>query len=247
MKKKIMHLKPVAYADLNQEILAYLNTYKDDNTEIEIRNLAQGPLHLEYLYYQSLAEAEIIKEIIKAENDGFAAAVIACFDDPALYTAREISKDIIVTGPAEASVHLAATLGDRFSVIVGRDKWIPQMRNNIIKYGLGSKLASFRSLGLGVLDFHKDQKYTARKMKEEIKKAVEKDKAEVIILGCTMQYGFFHELQAEFNVPVIDSMVAALKYAEYLVEIKNKTGWCVSRRGMYERPAQAEMDSWGLK
>ncbi|HHV42175.1 MAG TPA: hydantoin racemase, partial [Clostridiaceae bacterium] len=99
MKNRILHLKPVAYSDLNDTILEYLNQYKADNTTIEIRNLKKGPSHLEYLYYQSVAEVEIIDEIIRAEEEGFVAAIISCFDDPGLYVSREISKDIIITAP----------------------------------------------------------------------------------------------------------------------------------------------------
>ena len=141
-------------------------------------------------------------------------------------------------------MHLASVLGSRFSVIVGRDKWIPQMRENVYKYGFGEKLASFRSLGLGVLDFHRDEELTLKKMKEEIRKAIEEDRAEVIILGCSMQFGFYRELQKEFEVPVIDSMIAGLKQAEYLLELKEKTGWSFSRRGLYERPPEKEMEDW---
>jgi len=101
-------------------------------------------------------------------------------------------------------MQLAATLGGSFSIIVGRDKWIPQMHENVRKYGFTDKLASFRSLGLGVLEFHAEPDLTAKRMREEIQKAVKEDKAEVIVLGCTMEFGFFEELQSEFDVPVID-------------------------------------------
>jgi allantoin racemase len=40
---------------------------------------------------------------------------------------------LVVTAPAEASMHIAVTLGQRFSIIVGRTKWIPLMRENVIK------------------------------------------------------------------------------------------------------------------
>ena len=246
MKNRILHLKPVAYSDLNDEILAYLNKYKSDNTEIEIRNLSRGPSHLEYLYYQAVAETEILREIRQAERDGFDAAMISCFDDPGLFTAREISQNLLVTAAAESSVYLAATLGDRFSVIVGRDKWIPQMRDLIARYGLRDKLASFRSISLGVLELHRDKRETASRIRHAIENALIRDKAEVIILGCTMQYGFFEILQEEYKVPIIDSMLANLKYTEYLLEVKQKTGWTFSRRGMYERPPDKEMADWGL-
>lgn len=154
---------------------------------------------------------------------------------------------MVITAPGESGMSLASLLGDRFSVIVGRDKWIPQMRENACKYRFEKKLASFRSLGMGVLDFHKDERCTIKRLKEEIGQAIEKDGAEAIVLGCSMQFGFYKELQEEFEVPVIDSMVAGLKHAEYLLELKEKTGWTFSRRGLYETPERGEMRRWNLE
>lgn len=246
-KRRILFLKAVAYDDLNEAIKQYLSKYKDEKTELEVRSLPIGPKHLEYQYYQAIAGAGILKEVLQAKKDGFDAVVMSCFDDPFLYPAREISGNMVITAPGESSMHLATMLGDRFSIIVGRDKWIPQMRENVCKYGLEKKLASFRSLGMGVLDFHADEQVTIAKMKEEIRLAIEKDCAEVIVLGCSMQFGFYRELQEEFKVPVIDSMIAGLKHAEYLLELREKTGWNFSRRGIYESPSAEEMRNWNLE
>ena len=246
-KRKILYLKAVAYDDLNGAIKNYLDQYKDDKTEIVVRSIPYGPKHLEYQYYQALAAPLILKEVLRAKKEGFDAVINSCFDDPALYPMREICGNMVITAPGEASMSLASVLGDRFSVIVGRDKWIPQMRRNAIRYGLERKCVSFRSLGMGVLDFHADEKVTIAKMKEEIRQAIEKDLAEVIILGCTMQFGFYKEMQKEFNVPVVDSMIAALKHAEYLIEIKEKTGVFFSRRGLYEAPDTEEMRMWNIE
>lgn len=245
-KRRILFLKAVAYNDLNPRIQSYLDRYRDENTELEVRSLKTGPKHLEYQYYQAIAGKGILEEVQRAEKDGFDAVIISCFDDPFLYPSREISQKIVVTAPGEASMHLAAMLGNQFSVIVGRDKWIPQMKENVHRYGLESKLASFRSLGMGVLEFHQDEEETVRRMKREIRSAIETDRAEVIILGCSMQFGFYAELQEEFQVPVIDSMVASLKHTEYLLEVQEQAGWSFSRRGLYERPPEEEMKEWGL-
>ena len=246
-RRRLLYLKAVAYDSLNQEIGEYLEPFLDEKTDLEVRSIPKGTSHMEYHFYQAVNQQEILKGILQAEKDGFDACIISCFDDPSLYEGREISRNMIVTAPGEASAHLAATLGNKFSVIVGRKKWIPQMEENIHKYGLGRKLASFRSLDLGVLEFHENEDKTRRRMEEEIRKAVEEDQAEVIVLGCTMQVGFYRELQEEFQIPVIDSMVAAVKYAEYLVEMREKAGWTFSRAGLYERPPVEEMKAWELE
>ena len=70
---------------------------------------------------------KILKIIKKAEKENFDAAVIGCFYDPGLKEAREIAEKLVVTAPAEASMHIAVTLGQRFSIILGRTKWIPHV------------------------------------------------------------------------------------------------------------------------
>jgi len=46
-----------------------------------------------------------------------------------------------------------------------------------------------------VVDFQADAATTLTKLREKAREAVEGDGAEVVILGCTMQFGFYVELQ----------------------------------------------------
>jgi allantoin racemase len=120
------------------------------------------------------------------------------------------------------------------------------MRENAFKYGFGEKLASFKPVGLGVHDFHRDEKETKRLLKAAAREAVDIDKAEVLILGCTIQFGFYKELQEHAGVPVIDAILAPLKYAEFLIEIKQRFNWIHSKKYGYETPPKKEIESWGL-
>lgn len=246
MNKKILYIKPSAYDAMNLQIKRYLEKYKDRATTVDVVSMPRGPKHLEYLYYQSIAQLEILKAVKKAEQEGYDAAIIGCFYDPGLYTAREICQTMVVTGPGEAAMHIAAVLGGRFSIMVGREKWIPQIYSNVCKYGFAAKLASCRSLGLGVLDFQMDPDRTAKRMREEIRYAIEHDRAEAILLGCTMEFGFFERLQAEFNLPVIDVMLAAFKHAEFLVGLKQKMNWYTSKTITFAPPEAEEIRSWDL-
>lgn len=244
--KRILYIKPAAYDTMNKDIKEYLEKYKEDTTSIDVVSMPRGPKHLEYLYYQSIAYHEILKTVKVAENRGYDAAIIGCFDDPALFAAREICETMFVAGPAEASMQLAATLGGSFSIIVGRDKWVPQMMDNVRRYGYADKLASFRSLGLGVLEFQADPELTARRIREEARNAIHQDKAEVVLLGCTMEYGFFEELQKELGIPIIDVMLAGLKHAEFLVGLKQKMNWYTSKILTYASPPAEEIREWNI-
>lgn len=245
MKRRILYIDPVGKG-LVEEGLQYLVSHQREDTELKMLALPRGPEQLEYRYYEALVLVDILHLIQAAEKEGFDAAIIGCFYDVGLQAAREVSQRMPVVAPCEASVLLAATLGDKFSIIVGRRKWIPEMRENVIKYGMKERLASFKSVDLGVLEFHQDEEETARRFRKVALEAVESDGAEVVILGCTATYGFHELLQRELGVPVIDCSIAALKTAELAAELASRLGWSHSKIGGYESPPPAEYAPWRL-
>ncbi|MDK2821933.1 MAG: allantoin racemase [Clostridia bacterium] len=121
------------------------------------------------------------------------------------------------------------------------------MMDNVVLNGLKDKLASFKSLGLGVYDFHADEKVTIQKLKDAAKEAAEKDGAEAIILGCTIQFEFYKELQEYAKVPVIDAIIGPLKYAEFLAELRDKFEWLHSKKYSFETPLLFEIKQWELE
>ncbi len=248
MKKKILFINPVGHEEWNREVFEYLEPVKEEDTVLDVVSLKEGlPRHLEYHYYEALIAAELLHRIKQAEKEGYHACIIGCYYDPFLKEAREICDNMIVTAPAEAAMHIGVTLADRFSTIVVRRKCIPDMRDNVFHHGFIHRLASFRSLEIGVQELQKDTELTRRRMREEIRAAIEEDGAEAILLGCTIQMGFFRQLQKEYKVPIIDANIAPLKYAEFLCELKAKTGWYFSRKALYETPDREEIKRWGVE
>lgn len=218
-------------------------------TEVEVVSLKNAHCrhHLEYHAYEGLVTTDIVKVMRDTARQGFDAAVIACFYDPALREAREISGATVVTAPCQASLEAVASLANRFSIIVGRRKWIDRMGERVRNYGYGHRLASFRSLDMGVEEFQKDRAETARRMLEAGRKAIDEDGAEALILGCTIEYGFFRDLQDTLGVPVIDCSFAAIKRAEQLADLKQRFGWGPSRVGTCEAPPEEkELRAWNV-
>jgi allantoin racemase len=245
MKQRILYIDPVGKGVV-EEGHQFLTSHQREDTELKMVMLPRGPEHLEYRYYEALVLVDILHLVQAAERDGFDAAIIGCFYDVGLQAAREVSERMPVVAPCEASTHIAATLGDKFSIIVGRRKWIPEMMENVIRYGMKDRLASFKSVDLGVLEFHQDEEETARRFRQAAHEAVDREGAEVIILGCTATYGFYRELQEELGVPVLDSMIVALKAAEFAAELKSRLWWSHSKVGAYESPPQEEFAPWRL-
>ena len=224
-----------------------LDEARRPDTELEIISLPEGnaPRHLRYHAYEALVMGDIVTTVYRLAPE-YDAIVIGCFYDLALREAREVSGKAIVAAPCESSIAIAAQLGNTFSVLVGADKAIPKMRENIRAYGSEHRLMSMRPLNMGVLEFQAQAERAMEAMLREGRKAVEEDRAEVIVLGCSAEVGFHRTLQEELGVPVIDSALAPFKYAEFLAETAQRFGWYPSRRWGSEPPPEAEIRDWGL-
>ena len=243
---RILWLNPVGTDVFDADTLKILNEAKRTGTHVDVISLpADRPNHLEYHAYEGLVVADIVR-LARHAADAYDAVVIGCFYDVGLREAREVSGRAVVTAPCQSATAIAGSLGNTFSVLVGRRKWIPKMSENVQLYGHGHRMVSMRPLELGVHDFQADRDRTCDRLLAEGRRAVEEDGAEVLILGCTAEYGFHTKMQDELGVPVIDAILAPFKYAEFLAELAGRFGWYPSRKWGSESPPQEELTAWGL-
>jgi len=200
-----------------------------------------GTNHLEYEFYEHLAIHNVIEKTVNAEREGFDAVVIGCFYDPGLREARELV-EIPVVGVCEASLHVASMLSaGKFSVLVGRRKWIPKMADNASNYGFDNRIASWRVLDLTVPDMNDVEKTQAAILKEA-KGAVEEDMAECVVLGCTGMAGQAMRAQEEYSIPVLDPVLMGVKMAELSATLWKRYGVSHSKIGGYEAPPVDELE-----
>jgi allantoin racemase len=176
-------INPVGTEAFDADTRRILDLARRADTQLDVVSLPAGrPQHLEYHAYEGLVVADIVDLTYHASKT-HDAVVIGCFYDVGLREAREVSGRAIVTAPCQSATAIASNLGNRFSVLVGRRKWIPKMRENVHLYGHGPRLASMRPLDLGVHDFQADHQATCDRMMAEGRKAVQEDGAEVLILA----------------------------------------------------------------
>ena len=69
-----------------------------------------------YAYLHRMHDNQILKNVLKAERDGYDGVMIGVLQDPALREARGIV-DIPVVGYGEVSMLTACMLGERFSFL----------------------------------------------------------------------------------------------------------------------------------
>jgi allantoin racemase len=244
----VRYLRPIGNTRWNVAMGNLLHAIKQPSTQVEVVSLEMSPSpgHLEYRTYEAMVTEGTVAVARDAGLKGIDAMVIGCFYDPAIEAAREISGQTIVVGPCQASLQIATNLANRFSVIVGREKWVQQMMGRVRDYGFIDRLASMRSLGMGVTDFQVTPEFTLKRIIEEAKRAVEEDHAEAIILGCTAEFGFSEKVQREVGVPVIDPVIASFKMAESLAKMKKQFGWVPSRVWSCEPPPEEELRDFEL-
>jgi len=248
MTKRILWVNTVGWDAYDRPIADVIARIKDPGTEVEVVSLKmpEGLTHVEYRSYEALTFADIVRLAADGGSRGLDAMVIGCFYDHALKEAREVSGDMVVVAPCLAGVQLATTLADTFSIIATRKKCATQMAERVRYYGAGDRLASMRTLGIGVEQLQSDPAFAMARIKQEAKHAVDEDGAEAIILGCTVEFGFQEEVQAELGVPVIDAVCNPFKLAEHLAGLKQRFGWTPSRMHGCEAPPSHEVERFGL-
>jgi len=210
------------------------------DAEVTVVTLDKGPASIESRYEESLAAPGVVAKAMQAEKEGVQAVISECMGDPGVDAAREMVT-IPVIGPAETSMHIAAMLGHRFSVVTILERLIPSFYDHATKTGLSRQLASVRAIDVPVLELD-DHSRILEGLVDQSVRAVEEDGAHVIILGCTGMAGLAREVEKGLkkrgigDVPVIDPGILALKIAEALADM----GLSHSKRS-YPVPPQKEI------
>jgi allantoin racemase len=204
---------------------------------VKVISPRSGPKSIEGTYDEALSVQATLEAFIDHEKD-FDAFIIACFSDPlTVYAIREISEKPVL-GIAEASIHLACLLGNKFSIVTTNDRWEPLLRDAVRKYGVESRCSSVRTTGLRVLDLENQASGAVEgAIEREAMAAVKEDGAEVICLGCAGMAGLDKDLQEKLGVPVLDGFVCALK----LLELFHQYGLTHSKIKTYSAPLQKEL------
>ena len=228
---KIMIINPNSSLEMTAHLDRVLNKIKGEHTELTVTCPPNGPLAIESSYDEAKCAPGVLELVKKANEEKYDSVILACFSDPALEQAREIS-DILVTGIEEISLHVAAMLGSKFTVLTMTDKRVPSKEAHVRRFKLEGSLASVRPLGMSVAEIEADEKRACAQILKVAKEAAEKDGAEVIVLGCAGMAGYADVVRSDLGMEVIDPSSLALKVTEALVA----AGMKQSKRGYYSYP-----------
>src|SRR5262249_16658846 len=160
-----------------------LQAYAASGTEVAAEPTATGPAAMESAQGAGVVVPELLRLGPVAQERGFDAIVIGCFSDPGIEPLREMLR-IAVVGPGAASLHLAAQLGTRISVLTPAGRGFGRLAARLRALALAPLLASVRGIGLSVMDLAQQQPAAGDKAAEAARTAVEEGGAAVVALRC---------------------------------------------------------------
>ena len=176
-------------------------------------------------YIHGLTPAEMqlvapafIEAFRQAEREGYDAVVPLGMLDLGIDGGRSVV-DIPVIGPCEASLHIAAQLGDRFGLIGYHENLIPMMDDLVHRHGMHSWVAGWRSTGIDLPDLAANHDSVVKNFVAAARSLIEKDRVDVIIPMGISQCPVHIKpnwLTRELGVPVVEGIGAPIRFAAML-------------------------------
>ena len=232
---RIRYIEPVDSDLYHESRTAFMNKIASPGTEIEVCNVSlpaelAGPMLPPVPLYLN----EIIKEVLRAEEEGCDAAIIGCCSDPALPDAQRVAK-IPVVGPLQAAAAAAAGRGLRLGILCPDEhawkttaNWL---RANLRHYGLDQvvgpiRFVPMRAAGeteelIGNTDLSTedvDERFRIKLHENAVpvaNKMLEEDEAQAVLFGCTLWGGMVHEVADVVDALCLDPVVTAVRFAEF--------------------------------
>lgn len=189
-----------------------------------------------YWYVHPKVFSGMIANAKRAEKAGFDGVVIGCVGaTDAEYAIKEVL-DIPAAGIGESCLSLAQMLGQNFSILTYNNKiaaWIDRL---VSEHHLGGRCVSVRPANISLGEaLGRDAIATIReKMLTQAKRAIEEDRAEVIVNASAGFVGMADYLRKNVSAPVVDAVESGVKFTEMLVDLRKTKGLLQSKVASYQ-------------
>lgn len=223
MTHRIVVLSPVVDTGAIS-IEAMLAGCPADGISLEHHFLDFGPVSIETSEDVEACTPALLAKAKTLATQGADAIVVNCMCDPAVELLRtHVACPVI--GPAAASMHFAAGTGLSFGFIDVTEESRAETEALVARLGLNQSFASWRAIGVRVLDLYTDRGATIEALVDISRAAVHQDAAGILILGCT---GFaelapllrqrLHAIGIE--TPLIEPLALAVGTAQKVLDLR---------------------------
>jgi allantoin racemase len=210
---KILIINPNSDLEMTEAIQKTAEKFARGEFEVLCLPTPGAPKFIE-THEDGILAAPGMMDLVRKNENGCDAFVIACHCDPNLDVLKEITQKPVV-GIGESSMRIASMLGRRFSIIQTKEESVPMKEALVRKYQLQGALASVRAPKPGHQKMDEDEKFAA-----VAREAIEEARADVIVLGCAGLTGMDKRLQNELGIPVLDGVVCGLIMAAALIRYR---------------------------
>lgn len=219
---QIRVINPNTTAAMTETIATAARRVAGPGTHIVATNPVAGPVSIESHYDEAIAAVGVLEEVRAGELDKASAYVIACFGDPGLLAARELTRAPVI-GIAEAAFHLATLIATRFSVVTTLGRTTIIAEHLLQQYGFAHHCRRVRAAEIPVLALEHDPDAALRRIVEEGRRAKAEDGIGAIVLGCGGMADLTDRIAEDVGLPVVEGVTAAVKLAETLVALRLQT------------------------
>ena len=188
----------------------------------------RGPSSIESAADAAVAAAEMLTLLRSLPpQDGY---LVACFGDPGLDAARELT-DAPVVGIGEAAYRAACLVATRFGVVTTLPRGIPAIEEAARRHGVGERLVAVEALDIPVSEQGADHPDTTDAIVAAAERLAAR-RAEAVVLACGGMADIATAVQERAGLPVCDGVA----FGALLVHALWRTGLGTSRAGAYAQP-----------
>ena len=211
MSERVLVINPNSNAENTRWIDEALEPLRCEiGPRIECRTLERGPHAIETELHGAQVVAPLC-ELVAEESEGTGAFVVACYSDPGLLAAREVT-DKPVIGICEAGLTTALNLGDRIGMIHNGTADIAPAMRGVRSLGLQSRVVGGRSIDVPMSRL--DDKDLVFERMTIAARDLERDlQISVLVFGCAAMAKFRSSLETACGLPVVDPTQAAVGLA----------------------------------
>jgi allantoin racemase len=188
------------------------------DTALDMFAAPSGVPYIESSVEFYLSEAAVARKIFEIAQLGYDAIAGTAFLDNGLDGARELV-DVPVIGPAKTSLYLAASLANKFAVIMARGDLAKHVWAFAKVIGVADRVVAVPTLACTVTDFLRDEDRAVDMALDMGKRVMDEHGAEALVLGCGTTSGLAPRLSRALGIPVLDPGRTAVKFAELLVDL----------------------------
>lgn len=219
-----------------------LTACADPEASYEIHGITPPDLELHRITEFRCA-AQVLRNAVTAQQQGYDAFVIGHFQDGGLYEARA-TVDIPVLGLGETTMLYACTLGRKIALVTINPVFIPFHEEQIVRYGLTERVVAVKALTTDPEELNRAFTDTGaferilRQFREQAQPLVDAG-VEVIIPAGGLPMLLFSRV-AQFTVGqvvVLNGLAVLVKMAETAVTLRRLNGTAVSRAATFAKPS----------